>query len=76
MIDEQDPKLQDSDRLYDRYVRPLEPEHRGKYASITLAGETVIAQTLVEAIQEADDRFGQDATVTFKIGAKVVGKIR
>ena len=76
MIDEQAPRLQDADRLYERYVRPLEPEHRGKYATVTLAGETVVAQTLLEAIQEADDRFGQNPTVTFKIGAKVVGKIR
>lgn len=76
MIDEQAPSSQDADRLYERYVRPLESEHRGKYATVTLAGETIVSQTLLAAFQQADSRFGQDATVTFKIGTKVVGKIR
>jgi hypothetical protein len=76
MIQEQAPSLQDSNRLYERYVRPLEPEHRGRYATVTLTGDVIVAQTLLEALQEAEDRFGQEPTVTFKIGAKVVGKIR
>jgi hypothetical protein len=76
MIDERAPRPQESDRLYERYVKPLEPEHWGKYATVTLAGETIIAPTLLEAIQEADNRFGQDRTITLKIGAGVVGKIR
>ena len=76
MIDEQALSSQDADRLYERYVRPLESEHRGKYATVTLTGDMFVAQTLLDAIQEADDRFGQDLTVTFKIGAKVIGKIR
>jgi len=76
MIQDQAPRLRDSDRLYERYVRPLEREHWGKFATVTLAGDVIVAVTLLEAIQEADDRFGQDPTVTFKIGAKVVGKMR
>lgn len=75
-IDEPTPRSADADRLYERHVRPLEPEHWGKYATVTLAGETIIAESLLEAIQEADNRFGQDPTVTFNIGAKLVGKIR
>lgn len=76
MIDEPAPTSADADRLYERYVKPLEPEHWGKYATVTLAGEAIVAESLLEAIQEADDRFGKAPTVTFKIGAKVVGKIR
>jgi hypothetical protein len=76
MIHERAPRKQDSDRLYERYVKPLENEHRGEYATVNLSGQTLIAPTLLEAIQQADDRFGQDQTITFKIGAKVVGKIR
>ena len=68
--------MQDADRLYVRFVKPLEDEHHGKYATLTISGETVIADTLLEAMQQADDRFGDDLTVTFKVGSRVVGKIR
>lgn len=70
------PKKQDSDRLYDLYVKPLEKEHKGKYATVDFSGETILASTLLEAIQKADDKFGSKQTITFKVGAKVVGKIR
>jgi hypothetical protein len=76
MIEQRAPGKRDADRLYERYVRPLEEQHKGKYATVNLAGETIVAPTLLEAIQLADERFGQSQTITFKIGAKVVGKIR
>src|SRR5687767_5965670 len=75
MTKERAPEKRDSDRLYEHYVRPLEQQHKGKYATVNLAGETLVAPTLLEAIQLADERFGQSQTITFKIGAKVVGKI-
>jgi hypothetical protein len=76
MTQEQAPRKQDSDRLYERYVKPLEKEHKGQFVTVDLSGQTLIAPTLLEALQKADDKFGSRQTVTFKIGAKVVGKIR
>jgi hypothetical protein len=60
-------RKQDADRLYTQFVKPLEQAHQGKYATVNLSGETLLTPTLLDAILKAD---------TFKIGAKVVGKIR
>jgi hypothetical protein len=76
MTREQTPRKQDADRLYELYVKPLEKEHKGKYATVDLSGDMLISPTLLEAIQKADEHFGQRQTITFKVGAKVVGKIR
>ena len=70
------PRKQDSDRLYNLYVKPLEREHMGKYATVDFSGETLITPTLLEAIHKADKSFGSKQTITYKIGTKVVGKIR
>lgn len=69
-------KKHDADRLYAQFVKPLEQTHQGHFATVSPAGETILAPTLLEAIQKADERFGDTPTVTFKVGAKVVGKIR
>jgi hypothetical protein len=34
--------LQQSDALYERYGKPLEKTHRGKFIAISLAGKTLI----------------------------------
>lgn len=81
IMNKQTPQKQDSDRLYNLYIKPLEKEHQGKYATVDFSGRTSIAPTLVEAIQKADKSFGSKQTITYKIGTnkigtKVVGRIR
>jgi hypothetical protein len=76
MTREQTPRKHDADRLYKQFVKPLEKDHKGKYVTVSLSGDTIISPTLLEAIQRADDTFGRTPTVTFKVGEKVVGKIR
>jgi hypothetical protein len=76
MSSEQAPRKQDADRLYRQYVKPLEREHKGEYVTVSLQGQTIFAPTLLEALQKADEIFGPRHTVTFKVGARVVGKIR
>lgn len=76
MNNKQIPRKQDSDRLYNLYVKPLEKEHKGKYATVDFSGDIIITPSLLEAIQKADDKFGSKQTITFKVGDKVVGKIR
>ena len=72
---EQAPNKRDADRLYQQYVKPLEKDHEGQYAAVSLHGRTVIAPTLLEAVQQGTDAFGRGKNVVFKIGDKVVGKL-
>ena len=65
--------LQQSDALYERYGKPLEKMHRGKYVAISQAGKTLIADTVFELIQEAKTTLGPGNFI-FKIGERVVGK--
>ena len=65
--------LQQSDALYERYGKPLEKTHWGKYIAISQAGKTLIADTVFELIQEAKTTLGPGNFI-FKIGERAVGK--
>ena len=65
--------LQQSDALYERYGKPLEKTHRGKYVAISQAGKTLIADTVVALMQKAKTTLGPGNFI-FKIGERVVGK--
>jgi hypothetical protein len=65
--------LQQSDALYERYGKPLEKIHRGKYVAISQAGKTLIADSIFELIQEAKTTLGPGNFI-FKIGERAVGK--
>jgi hypothetical protein len=42
--------LDDSDRLYDEYVKSLERDHWGMYVGVSAEGEVVLGATLVETV--------------------------
>jgi hypothetical protein len=65
--------LQQSDALYERYGKPLEQTHRGKYVAISQAGKTLIADTVFALIQEAKTTLGPGNFI-FKVGERAVGK--
>ena len=65
--------LQQSEALYERYGKPLEKTHRGKYVAISQAGKTLIADSIFELIQEAKTTLGPGNFI-FKIGERAVGK--
>lgn len=64
-----------AERLYDRYGKPLEPEHAGKYVAISLEGKTIIGPTVLDVAQRAKSAFGPGSFV-FKIGERAVWKFR
>jgi hypothetical protein len=66
----------DSDRLYEQYGKPLESSHRGRYVGVSMDGEVVFASTLVDAVRRAVDTFGKDSSIVFRVGDKVVGRVR
>jgi hypothetical protein len=65
--------LEQSDALYERYGKPLEKTQRGKYIAISQDGKTLVADTVVELMQQAKTKLGPGNFI-FKIGERAVGK--
>jgi len=67
--------MDQGDLLYEKYGKPLEDDHWGEFIAISSDGRTVIGQDLHEVLPEATKRLGLGHYL-FKIGEKVLGKIR
>ena len=67
--------MEQSEKIYDQYGKPLEQEHWGEYVAIFPDGRTLIGTDLMAVSDRALDRFGRGSFV-FKIGEKSVGKWR
>jgi hypothetical protein len=65
--------LEQSDALYERYGKPLEKTHLGKYIAISMTGKTLLADTLMELMPKAKATLGPGNFI-FKIGERAVGK--
>lgn len=68
-----DMDMQEANRLYTLYVKPLEPEHTGEYAAVTPDGRVVMGPTLLDTVEEAVSTLGR-GNVVFKVGERTVGK--
>ncbi len=69
----------EADRLYDQYVKPLESIHRGEYVGVSVDGKdgkTVIGATLIDVVRQTATAFGKGNGIVFRVGDKVVGRIR
>jgi hypothetical protein len=64
---------QQADSLYERYGKPLEATHNGKYVAISADGKTIIGASLPEVMAQAKQQLGTGNFV-FKIGERSVGK--
>jgi hypothetical protein len=64
--------LEQSDMLYERYAKPLEKTHRGKYIAISQDGKTLIADTVFDLMQQAKTKLGPGNFI-FKVGERAVG---
>lgn len=65
--------IAESDRLYERFGKPLEKEHRGEYLAVSKGGQALLAARLFDALEKADERFGSENFI-FKIGDKAEGE--
>ena len=75
MTGEQGQLRREADRLYERYAKPLEAEHAGKYVAVSPAGQVILGDAMLEVSQRAVEVFGRGNFV-FKIGPRVVGRWR
>lgn len=68
------PKKLESDNVYQKFVKPLEKDHWGKFVAVSSKGKTILTDSLFEAVEKGIRILGSGNFV-FKVGEKVVGKI-
>lgn len=66
----------DDDTLYERYGKPLEKEHRGKYIAISRDGRVIVDSNDLSVIGQAINTFGSGNFVFRRIGYSYVWKLR
>lgn len=64
------------EELYDRFVKGLEPQHRGAYAAVRPDGKVIVDTDDVKVVDQALKQFGPGNFVLLKIGSRGVGKWR
>lgn len=69
------PTIHDSNKVYEKHVKPLEEKHKGEFAGVSYSGKVVLAPTLLEAMEQSVASFGKRNSFIFKVGDKVVGKL-
>ena len=67
--------LQQADRLYEQYGKPLEADHWGEFVAIAVDGRTVVGAEFEDLVRKAKREIGRGNFV-FKIGERTVGKWR
>ena len=70
-----DETLKQGDELYERYGKPLEAEHWGKFVAIAPDGKIVLGSDMSEVFFEACEILGEEF-IQFKVGPRAVGIIR
>lgn len=71
----QNPTIHDANKVYKKYVKPLEQKHKDQFVLVTPQGDIVFAPTLLEVVEQAGKVPSRNNYV-FKVGAKAVGKLR
>lgn len=67
--------MEQAERLYEQYGRPLEQEHWGEYIAIFPDGRFLLGPSRLEVLDQALAQFGPGSFL-FKVGEKVVGRWR
>ena len=66
--------LDEEDALYERYGKPLEAEHWGKFIAIAPDGRTLLGADMDEVFFDASETLGV-CFIIFKVGQMAVGRI-
>lgn len=64
------------DALYAKYVKPLEKDHNGEYAAVADDGRVVLAPSLIEVMEMAEQRLDRGGNFLFKVGDIAVDWLR
>jgi hypothetical protein len=68
--------VEEADKLYQGYGKPLEKEHQGEYAAITRDGRVVVGKDDNEVVERAIRELGSGSFVLYRVGHEYVYKIR
>jgi tetratricopeptide (TPR) repeat protein len=71
-----DEAVLNDDTLYERYGKPLEREHHGKYIAISRDGRVIVDSNDLSVIGQAINAFGSGNFVFRRIGYSYVWKVR
>ena len=63
------------DKLYQRYGKPLEKDHWGKFMAVSQRGKTILGESLLDVAQKAVKLLGPGNFI-FRVGEKSVGRLR
>jgi hypothetical protein len=74
-MNEETTQLND-DSLYDRYGKPLERDHHGKYIAISQDGRVIVDADDLAVVNQAIDTFGSGNFIFRRIGYSYVDKLR
>ena len=66
----------DDDSLYERYGKPLEQEHHGKYIAISRDGQVIVDVDDAVVVDQAIERFGSGNFMFHRIGYSYEDKLR
>ncbi len=69
-------RVQEDQRLYARYGKPLEPDHTGEFLSIGPQGQTLLGPDGNALFQQAIEAFGSGEFGFFRVGHPVLEKWR
>ncbi len=61
----------EDERLYERYGKPLEPDHTGEYVAIGPDGEVILGHDDVAVSQQASARFGSGNYAFRRVGVEL-----
>ena len=66
----------DDDSLYERYGKPLEQEHQGKYIAISQDGQVIVDADDMVVVSQAIQRFGSGNFIFRRLGYSYVDRLR
>jgi hypothetical protein len=64
------------EEIYERFVRPLESQHRGEFVAVHPDGRVIIDKDDIKVVDQALQQFGPGTFMLLKVGSKGVGKWR
>ena len=67
-------RIEEDERLYKQYGKPLEREHAGEYAAIGSGGQTILGKDDNEVFGKAIEAFGSGNFGFFRVGHSVLEK--
>ena len=62
-------RAKQDDRLYERYGRPLEAEHKGEFVAISDDGQVILGPDELTVATRAEEQFGTGTFAVRRIGA-------